>query len=101
MNFKAVITFIYAAIILAGGMMGYIKAQSLPSLIMGTTFALLLTLSAIGILKDYLLGQFIAAGLAGLLALFFSYRFFQTMSFMPAGLIVILSLIVIFLLLRK
>ena len=101
MNFKATITFVYAALILLGGIIGFIKAQSLPSLIMGGTFALLLALSAIGMLKNYLLGQFIALGLSTLLALFFSYRFFQTMNFMPAGLIAILSLVVIFLLLRK
>lgn len=101
MNFKATITLIYAALILIGGIIGFIKAQSLPSLIMGGTFALLLALSAVGMLKNYLLGQFIAIGLAALLALFFSYRFFLTMNFMPAGLIVILSLVVIFLLLRK
>lgn len=101
MNFKALITFGYAAVILLGGIMGYVKAQSMASIIMGGSFAFLLALSAIGMLKNYLLGQFIAVGLAALLAVFFSYRFFQTMAFMPAGLIVILSLVVIFLLLRK
>lgn len=100
MNFKAVVTFIYAALVLIGGIIGFLKGSN-ASLIMGSLFAFLLALSAVGMSKNYLLGKFLAIGFTGALALFFSYRFAGSYAFMPAGLMAILSIIVLCVLIRE
>lgn len=95
MKIKALLTFLYAILVLVGGITGYTKASSFPSLIMGTGFSILLFISAVGQYKRSVLAQFGAIVLAAVLALFFLWRFFQTFSLMPAGVMVILSVLVL------
>lgn len=84
-------TSIYALLILTGGMIGYLKANSLMSLIMGGSFAVLLLLSAISMIKNQVLGYFSAIILTSALTVFFGYRFFTSWKMMPAGMMLILS----------
>lgn len=91
--------FIYGLLILGGGITGYAKAQSLPSLMMGILFGVLLLMSGYAMLKNKILGYFCALGFTGFLILFFSYRFYGTQKFMPAGLMTILSIAMMILLL--
>jgi len=86
-------TIIYALIVLIGGVIGYIKAGSTPSLIMGVAFALMLISSSVLIHKKMIIGFYLSLILTGFLAFFFGYRFFNSFKFMPAGLMIILSLI--------
>lgn len=86
-------TVIYALIILIGGVIGFVKAGSIPSLAMGVVFASLLILTALQVHKKMIIGVYLSAILTGFLALFFCYRFFSSYKFMPAGLILLLSLI--------
>ncbi len=95
MKKKAILTFLYAILVLIGGITGYTKASSLPSLIMGVGFSLLLMISAAGQYKKSVLAHFSAIILAGILALFFLWRFTHTLSFMPAGVMVIISILVL------
>lgn len=44
-NFSQIYFFVFAALTAAGGIMGYVKAQSLPSLIAGVASGLLLAVS--------------------------------------------------------
>lgn len=83
----------YAVIILLGGIMGFVKAQSLASLIMGTSFSLLLLASILGIRKSLSIGFYGAFGLTMVLSTFFAYRFVYTQQFMPSGLMLCLSLL--------
>lgn len=95
MKIKALITFLYAFLVLIGGITGYTKAGSIPSLAMGIAFAILLFLSAVGQYKRNMQAHYSAVILTALLALFFLSRFIKTLSFMPAGVMVIISVLVL------
>lgn len=82
---------IYALIIFAGGIIGYVKAGSMPSIIMGTIFGTLLAGSAIGMLRHRHIGKYAALGLTFALIAFFTYRYMVTGKFMPAGLMSVIS----------
>ena len=93
MHTASTIVYIYAALVMLGGIFGFLKAKSLPSLIMGEIGGLAL------IAAGYALGHALAWGLplalvlsAGLLV-FFSLRYSRTRAFMPGGLMAILSLL--------
>ena len=89
---------IYAFLLLIGGMIGYFTANSLPSLIMGTSFSLIFAVLS---LQTGKIASFVTLALASLMALFFSYRFFLTQKFLPAGLMCIASIALVLWLLNK
>jgi uncharacterized membrane protein (UPF0136 family) len=85
---------VYAVVVFVGGVMGFLKAGSKPSLIAGTVSAALLAVA-------FWMGQgtgnavnglWMAAGIAVLLAVVFLIRFLKTRGFMPSGMMLILSL---------
>jgi uncharacterized membrane protein (UPF0136 family) len=83
---------IYAILLAAGGVMGFVKANSRPSLIGGLSSALVvlgaLGLAAAGFPSGYILGAIIAIGMLQ----FFAKRFAKNRKFMPGGLMAIVSL---------
>lgn len=83
---------IYGVVVLAGGIIGHYKSQSMPSLISGITFGTLLILSGLALMRKKHWAQWIALSLAFLLDAFFSWRFAQTLKFFPSGLMSVLSL---------
>jgi uncharacterized membrane protein (UPF0136 family) len=87
---------IYALLLAVGGIIGYTKAGSRPSLIAGLTSAVA-ALIAMGLsYQNATLGMSLAAILALLLAAFFGYRFLaKTRKFMPAGLLAAVSLVIL------
>lgn len=85
----------YALLVFLGGIFGYIKAGSTASLIMGVIFAVALSTSAFFMFNEKRFGFIMAAATTLLLAAFFVYRFFLSYHFMPAGLMSLLSLIVL------
>lgn len=95
MNWRAYTVLAYGAFILIGGMIGYAKAHSMMSLIMGTTSALIAFASGWTMLKNRPAGQVSALILAGVLLIFFASRFINSGNFMPAGLMSILSVAVL------
>jgi uncharacterized membrane protein (UPF0136 family) len=95
MKTQAIVAFVYGVLLLLGGVMGYAKAGSLPSLIAGVLFSGLLAASGFGILAGRAFGLPLALGSTGILIVFFGYRFFQTGSMMPAGGMFIISLLVL------
>ena len=92
MNIHASITWIYALLVLIGGIIGYIKAQSLVSFFMAAGFAILLGIAGWLMWKSRREGYYLAIALITFLGLFFLYRFSLSMKFMPAGFMVLLSL---------
>jgi uncharacterized membrane protein (UPF0136 family) len=87
---------IYAALLALGGIMGFVKARSRPSLIAGLVSAVAalatLGLSAAGSQFGIPLGLLVAV----LLFLFFGYRFaLKNRKFMPNGMMAVVSLVVI------
>lgn len=95
MKFNSTILFLYALLILTGGVFGYVKAQSLASLIMGTASSVLLLICAFASYRHSILGYFLGIALSSLLTLFFLYRYIGTQKFMPAGLMAIVSFAVV------
>lgn len=95
MKTNACIIFAYSLIVIAGGIIGYTTAGSVPSLVMGLAFGLLLLGSGWAMLKKSTLAHFSAVTLSAILALFFLYRFAITWKIMPAGMMAIVSLLVL------
>jgi uncharacterized membrane protein (UPF0136 family) len=98
MNVQASIVFIYALIVFVGGLMGYIKAQSLISLIMGTGFAIALFICGGALWKNLSWGYYGSLVLSLILLVFFGYRYSLTMAIFPAAVMTVLSAIVLILL---
>ena len=82
---------IYALALFAGGIIGFIKAHSKYSLIMGIASSILIFLALKVGSNNYKAGYLFASSISLILATFFSVRFAATHSFMPAGLMLILS----------
>ncbi|TKS79575.1 Transmembrane protein 14C [Collichthys lucidus] len=89
--------FSYAALVSAGGIMGYLKAGSSTSLVAGLLFGLLAAVGA------YLASQnpknvwlsLGNAGTSGTLAVVMGLRFLNSWKFMPAGLMTLASVLVL------
>ena len=85
----------YALLILIGGGIGYWKAGSMGSLIMGITCGSALLLSAFYLAKGRTQILYFVLFLTFCLDAFFTYRFAKTLHFVPAGLMSLLSLVVL------
>jgi len=88
---------IYGVLVAAGGVMGYVKANSTASLIAGGISGILLVGSAVAMMKgSYSVGWWISLIVALLLLGRFGYAALSGgFKMMPGGLVIILSLIVI------
>ncbi len=86
MQTVAIILWVYGALVLAGGVMGWVKAQSRPSLIAGVAFGTALIAAG---WCPY--ARWVGATLAAALGVMMGVRFGQTKKFMPAGLTFVLS----------
>lgn len=85
----------YSALLAGGGLFGYLKAGSLPSLIMSSIFAVLVLFS-IYLNKEYsVIGYKATYGILAFLSAFFIFRTVVTGKFMPSGMLAILTLAVI------
>jgi uncharacterized membrane protein (UPF0136 family) len=82
---------LYVTLLLAGGLIGLVKAGSKISLVTSALFATLLALCATGILKPFFITHF----LVGALAAFFCVRYLKASKFMPSGLIFLFSIVVL------
>jgi uncharacterized membrane protein (UPF0136 family) len=85
---------VYAFLLMGGGMFGYYKAGSWPSLIMGCVAGILLIVSALNMFQKELLGYFAASGIAFGLAVFFTYRFMDSFKLIPTGMMALISFLV-------
>ncbi|XP_026230361.1 transmembrane protein 14C-like [Anabas testudineus] len=82
--------FSYSALVSAGGIIGYVKAGSVISLVAGLVFGLLAAVGA------YLTSQnprnvWLSLGTSGTLAVVMGLRFLNSWKFMPAGLMTVVS----------
>jgi uncharacterized membrane protein (UPF0136 family) len=84
---SVIILWIYIVLLLAGGLMGFIKARSKISLVTSSIFGLLLALCATGVIRPFNIAEI----LVGLLLLVFGIRFAKGRKFMPSGLMLGLS----------
>ncbi|KAG6461313.1 transmembrane protein 14C [Manduca sexta] len=84
------IGFAYAATVAAGGMMGYAKAGSIPSLGAGIIFGSILGVGAYQLSQDPS-NYHLMLGTTSTLGSLMGYRYYNSRKFMPAGLIFCLS----------
>ncbi len=92
MNTAAIITLVYAVLVILGGVLGFVKAGSRPSLIGGLGGGLGLLAAAWGVGHSQAWGLPAALALTLALLVFFTVRYVRTRAFMPGGLMAILSL---------
>lgn len=83
------ILWIYIVLLVAGGVVGFVKAQSKMSLLMSLGFAALLVLCAVRIIPD----QRVADVLLVVLLIFFGMRVIKTKKFMPMGLMTVVTIL--------
>lgn len=95
MKDKACIMWVYAALLLVGGFIGFLQANSWPSLFMGSIFAGILARYAYGIWQNELLSFKMTIGNLVFLFIFFGYRLYVTHKMMPAGMMMIITILVL------
>ena len=83
------ILWIYIVLLVAGGIMGFVKAGSKMSLLTSLAFAAVLGLYNVGFIKV----QHFADIILALLIVFFGWRFAKTKKIMPMGMMAILTAI--------
>jgi uncharacterized membrane protein (UPF0136 family) len=84
---------IFGALTIIGGVIGYVKAGSLPSIIAGTITGVLLLIAGWILPANRTTGLVIGLIVSLLLAAQFVPKFIRTKSVMPAGLMSVLSVI--------
>ena len=83
----------YALMILAGGLFGFFKAGSIPSLVAGLSFGVGLFISFLFFKRKW--GPYLALILTFILDAFFTQRYLKTLQFMPSGMLSLLSLAIL------
>lgn len=99
MQLGQVVLIVYAVLMLAGGIAGYRIAGSTASLAAGAGSAAALALAWLLSRTQPAAGFWTGAAVAGLLAVFFLYRLVKTGKPMPAGGLLVLSVLALALLL--
>ena len=94
MRNMAILVWVYGTIVFVGGLIGWLKARSTPSLLSGLVFGVLLWLCGLGMWQGQRFGLTVAGVLALVLALVMGTRFVKTKKFMPSGLVAVLSAVV-------
>lgn len=87
-NSADLILWIYIALLTAGGLVGFLKANSKMSLLMSLAFAIPLAMS---IVLSW--PSLVSLVLIGFLCVFFGMRFAKSRKLMPAGVMAMLSLV--------
>ena len=86
-----IILFIYGILMLGGGVMGYVKAHSKPSLIMGIISGILIFIGVYLLGSNLKIGMMLVTAVSAMLTGVFLLRLLKTHSFMPAGMLLLLS----------
>jgi uncharacterized membrane protein (UPF0136 family) len=84
-----VVLWIYIVLLVIGGLIGYFKAGSKMSLIVSAAFAAILTLCQIGVVFQRKMIDVILA----ILLVVFAWRLSKSKKFMPAGMMIILTVV--------
>lgn len=93
MNLAILATIAYGLLSAFGGILGYVKSQSKPSLISGCLSGILLLIAAGMQSTGNSLGLLMSKIIILLLILVFTIRFSKTKKFMPSGIMLITGVI--------
>ena len=88
----AYILWIYIVLLVVGGLIGFLKAKSKVSLYMSVGFAAVLAICAIQGFLDAKLARIISDVLMVMLLVVFGIRLAKTKKFMPAGMMLIMTI---------
>ena len=91
-QFTAIEIWVYGALMILGGIIGFVKVHSKASLLSGVGLGLGLLASGYGVSHGSENSLIVAVVIAALLLVLFAVRFAKTRRFMPAGMLAILSL---------
>jgi uncharacterized membrane protein (UPF0136 family) len=92
-NFASTVLWIYIILLLAGGLIGFLKAKSKVSLIMSAVFAALLVLTTLRGIFQPAFARDLANVLMALLIVVFAVRLAKTKNFMPSGLMLAATIV--------
>jgi uncharacterized membrane protein (UPF0136 family) len=95
MQNTAIEIWVYGAIMMLGGIAGYVKVHSKASLISGVGMGLALVASGFGVWNGSFNSAVVAVVIAALLVVLFAIRFAKTRRFMPAGMLAVLSVVAV------
>jgi len=84
------VLWVYIVLLVIGGLIGFLKAGSKPSLIASVVFAALLSLCAAGVVHKMLIDISLIV-----LLIVFGMRLAKTRKFMPAGMMLIVTVAVL------
>lgn len=101
MKYTSSILFGYAILLLIGGLIGFLKSNSITSLITSSVLFIILFMLSLQVKKLNITCYYASLSLLALLQLFFIYRFFLTFKFMPAGAMGLLTLSTLLAIFRK
>jgi uncharacterized membrane protein (UPF0136 family) len=100
LRIEHVVLVLYAILLAAGGVMGFVKAKSRASLISGVLSAVAALAAAVLSLMGYRWGLPLGVTLTIFLFVLFGYRYaIRNKKFMPSGMLAVVSLVVLLLLL--
>ena len=98
----ALIVLLYGILVAVGGVMGYVKAGSVASLVSGGGAGLILVGSSIAMMRgSYALGWWISLFVALLLLGRFGMAAMNEFKLMPGGMVIVMSLVVLAVLLSN
>ena len=85
------VLWIYIVLLLVGGLIGFFKGKSKVSLVMSAAFAAALILCALNLIFK----AYVADILLALLLVVFAMRLAKTKKFMPAGMMLVATLVIL------
>ncbi len=91
MNITVIIVLLFGIFSLTGGIIGYTKAGSVPSLVAGSVSGILLILSAIGLSRNYMAASYVALLVALLLGARFVMTIIKNFKVMPDLIMILFS----------
>ena len=91
MDLTKIVLSIYGILMLGGGVMGYVKAHSKPSLIMGIISGILIFIGVYLLGSNAKTGMMLVTTVSGMLTMVFLLRLLKTQAFMPSGMLLLLS----------
>jgi uncharacterized membrane protein (UPF0136 family) len=92
-NFPNTVLWIYIVLLLVGGLIGFYKAKSQASLIASSIFAALLVLTAVPGIFEHRFAMDLSNVIMAVVLVVFAIRLAKTKKFMPAGLMLIMTVI--------
>ena len=101
MTLAVVSTILYGVLAIVGGIIGYRKAGSKISLLSGVSSGILLIISGSIALQGQTWGLMLGAIVTAVLVVVFVVRLVKTRNFMPAGLMSIVGVSVLFFILNQ